>query len=156
MSSPTPVCRPPLKENISKTPACLYDGILINPTDRFYATAFPPHALWSVIDNYSKYLVSREGEIFSYRSNSYLKVIKTNTDNYMVNMMRDDGKRASKCVHRLVAESFLSNPKKYKFIRRKDGDKANYSFSNLYWSKNHNRYSNSAHANPANLVSKSN
>ena len=140
----------PLKENISHTPACLYDGILINPTDRFYATAFPP-LKWSAIDNYSKYLVSREGEIYSYRSNSYLKVIKNNTDNYMVNMMRDDGKRASKCVHRLVAESFLPNPKKYKFIRRKDGDKANYSFANLYWSKNHNRFSN-----PANLVSKSN
>jgi len=138
---------PPLKENISKFPACYFDGILINPTDRFYPTAFPP-SKWSVIDNYSKYLVSREGEIFSYRSNSYLTVLKNNTHNHVCNIVRDDGKPACKCVHRLVAEAFLHNPQKYKFIRRKDGDKDNYSLSNLYWSKNHNRHANPVHANP--------
>ena len=37
------------------------------------------------------------------------------------------------CVHRIVAESFISNPNKYPQVNHKDENKLNNNFNNLEW-----------------------
>jgi len=44
-----------------------------------------------------------------------------------------DGKRIIKFIHRLVAESFLENPKNLEQVNHKDGNKLNNCADNLEW-----------------------
>lgn len=44
-----------------------------------------------------------------------------------------DGKGKSVLVHRLVAIHFISNPNSYEQVNHIDGDKTNYTISNLEW-----------------------
>lgn len=43
------------------------------------------------------------------------------------------GKHVFRSVHRLLAETFLPNPKRYKYVHFKDGNKDNITVSNLEW-----------------------
>lgn len=52
---------------------------------------------------------------------------------YMLVDMRKDGKRYLKCVHRIVAETFIPNPENKPQVNHIDGNKANNSVSNLEW-----------------------
>lgn len=48
-------------------------------------------------------------------------------------MLSKGGKCTLKYVHKLVAESFIDNPKNYSFITHLDGDIKNNSVDNLAW-----------------------
>lgn len=52
---------------------------------------------------------------------------------YHVLTLFKDGCRHFRIVHRLVAEAFLENKKKYKEVNHKDLDKSNNHVSNLEW-----------------------
>jgi hypothetical protein len=52
---------------------------------------------------------------------------------YHVITLFKDGNRNFKIVHRLVAESFIENPKNYKEVNHKDLDKSNNNALNLEW-----------------------
>lgn len=58
---------------------------------------------------------------------------KNNFFKYWYFQLFKDGKRSKKPIHRLVAEYFIKNPKKYKYVLFRDGDLNNYSIENLEW-----------------------
>lgn len=78
------------------------------------------------------YQITDEGQVYSLRSNKYLKLRKDKDGYLLVNLYKDK-KSYTKKVHRLVAEAFLDNPENKKEINHIDCCRDNNSVSNLEW-----------------------
>ena len=78
------------------------------------------------------YSITSEGEVFSFRSNRYLKIQK-NGRHYAVHMTDSEGKERRVNVHRLVAETFIPNPDCLPHVLHRNDDRTNNSVDNLYW-----------------------
>lgn len=81
---------------------------------------------------YSHILVTECGAIYSQISKKFLKV-RTNTGGYLVVSITVDGKYKVERVHRLVAETYLSNTDNLPEVNHKDGIKTNNHVTNLEW-----------------------
>lgn len=68
-------------------------------------------------------------------SNCVRKIMKqrTSTNGYKRIKLCKEGRYYSKLVHRLVAETFLSNPKSKPQVNHRDGNKQNNCLENLEW-----------------------
>jgi hypothetical protein len=103
-------------------------------------------AVWKNIANYDEmYEVSCDGEIRS--KNRFTKsisgrkrfvigrVIKTkkNRDGYLFVTLSKNGQVQNLYVHRIVAETYISNPDNKPQVNHIDGDKKNNSVDNLEW-----------------------
>ena len=73
------------------------------------------------------YFASPSGNI--YNRHGDLMVGGVNRDGYRQVIVN----RKTKCVHRIVAETFLQNPQMLPCVNHKDGDKLNNSMDNLEW-----------------------
>ena len=80
-----------------------------------------------------KYLISKEGNVYSAKSKKILKPTK-NEKGYLSIELRKDGKRKRVKIHRLVAEIFIPNTYGRKEINHIDGNKENNCVENLEWS----------------------
>lgn len=89
----------------------------------------------------SNYSVSPDGKIYN-DNTGRLKVPAISKGYYKVDLYKD-GKRETKRIHRLVAESFIPNPNGLPEINHKDGNRLNNSIDNLEWV---NRSQNMIHA----------
>lgn len=77
------------------------------------------------------YAITENGEVWSYKSNKFLKGCPKN--GYKFVTLHKSG-IAQKCyVHRLVAETFIPNPNNFPCVNHKDEDKTNNCVSNLEW-----------------------
>ena len=94
------------------------------------------------------YACTTDGKIWSYRSNKFLKPSK-NKKGYLHVIFTKDDKRYDYRVHRLVAMTYIDNPKNKEQVNHIDGDKLNNYLSNLEWvtpeeniehAKNHNLF----------------
>lgn len=65
--------------------------------------------LWKRIDGYSDYWVSSIGEIYSTKSNKFLK-LKVGVNGYIEVCLFNNNDRKYLRVHRLVAQAFIPNP----------------------------------------------
>lgn len=56
-----------------------------------------------------------------------------NDRGYLKLHLKINGKRKTKYIHRLVAEAFIPNPKKYKEVNHIDSNPSNCNVNNLEW-----------------------
>lgn len=93
--------------------------------------------IWKDIEGYDGiYEISNFGNIKTRRrqgsKGGLLSPYKRPDGYYEVNLRKDNNSKLF-LLHRLVAETFIPNPKKYKYINHIDGNKKNNKISNLEW-----------------------
>ena len=85
------------------------------------------------IENYEGlYAITRDGRVWSYRSNKFLKPIDNGHGYYQINLCRE-GKGKNYLIHRLVAQAFIPNPERLPQVNHKDENPQNNCASNLEW-----------------------
>jgi hypothetical protein len=90
------------------------------------------------INGFNDYGVTKDGRVYSYLSHKYLKQ-DLSTGSYRVKLAKN-GKYHSKCVHMLVAEAYIDNPKEHQYVLHINDDIKNKQYNcvdNLRWSKYH-------------------
>jgi len=93
------------------------------------------YEIWKDIKGVDKgYKVSNMGRIMSSKSGVDI-ILKPYSagKNYCMVALRNNGGCKRMYVHRIVAQYFISNPKKYPEVNHIDGDKSNNKRSNLNW-----------------------
>jgi hypothetical protein len=80
---------------------------------------------------YSNYKINKEGNIINIKNGRPIKH-KKNEYSY-VHMTSDCGQRPSFSIHKLVATTFIPNPKNYPIINHIDENKFNNKVDNLEW-----------------------
>lgn len=91
--------------------------------------------IWKPIPNSNKYETSTEGNV------RHIRLRKTLKYSYATNgypQVKIDG--TSKCVHLLMADTFLRFREKHEEVHHKDENKSNCSLSNLEIIKTHNEH----------------
>lgn len=84
------------------------------------------------IPNYTLYMASDDGRVWSVRNKMFLKQRKR-SDGYMQVTLCEDGKRRQEYVHRLVAAAFVANPDGMNVVNHMDENRSNNVASNLEW-----------------------
>lgn len=86
------------------------------------------------IKNFSDYVVTDCGDVFSYKRNKKTKIKPQSQKNgYMHVMLWHNKTSKFKLVHRLVAEAFIPNPKNKPCINHKNGIRNDNRAENLEW-----------------------
>lgn len=100
------------------------------------------------IPGFNDYLISKNGDVYSTKTNKFLNPSRTK-DGYLKVSLRGNGKAYYFRVHKLVAMTYLDNPGNLSEVNHKDFDRTNNSLDNLEWishddnieySKNNNRF----------------
>lgn len=86
------------------------------------------------ISKYPAYNINKQGDVHSTLSNKLLTVYTAVTGYPTVDLVKvkGDGSNAVS-LHRLLAEAYIPNPNNLSEVNHVDGDKLNYSLSNLEW-----------------------
>lgn len=87
---------------------------------------------WRLVDGYDNYEVSNFGRVRNTKTSRVLKPSVSSVGYHNVNLFRD-GKIHYHTVHRLVAESFIPNPKHKAFVDHVDHNRLNNNVTNLRW-----------------------
>ena len=87
--------------------------------------------LKDVKDYEGEYAITRDGRVWSYKSNKFLKP-ELVRGYYYVSLYKE-GKGKNFRIHRLVAEAFIPNPDNKPQVNHLDENKLNNSVSNLEW-----------------------
>ena len=88
-----------------------------------------------IIENYSNYSISEDGEIVNIKFNRPL-VPHLNSQGYLEVQLSKDGKCKTKLIHRLVAQAFIPNPNNLPQVHHIDDDRQNCNVDNLKWGTN--------------------
>ena len=88
--------------------------------------------IWKPIKNYEhRYLISNLGDVKTIKTN---KILKPELRRGYLSVQLFDGiKYKHFSIHRLVAITFIDNPKNYLYINHKDENKQNNTVNNLEW-----------------------
>lgn len=100
-----------------------------------------------------RYAVTEDGRVWSYKKCDFLKWM-IGTHGYPCVELGTGSRKSKRCVksvHRLVAETFLPNPKRRPEVNHIDSNRANPHIKNLEWV---NRTENMAHANAKGRIPK--
>lgn len=85
------------------------------------------------IPGFEDYSATYCGKIYSHKSNKFLKPFKRNLRQEYLAVSLGKGKFSKLLVHRLIAKTFLPNPKNLPQINHLDGNPKNNAASNLEW-----------------------
>ena len=92
--------------------------------------------IWKDIKGYEQlYRISNLGNVFSVKLKREIGFIVPKTENYKTKyvILTKDGNKKRVAVHRLVAETFISNPNKLPQVDHVDTDPLNNRVENLRW-----------------------
>lgn len=95
--------------------------------------------IWKTIDGFPDYQISNEGRVQSKRSKSFWVGLKGGYDSdgyHIVLLYRNEGKRYTAKIHRLVAQAFIPNIDKKSAVNHINGNKKDNRVENLEWSTN--------------------
>ena len=81
---------------------------------------------------YQDYLASIDGKIYSMKSNLILSP-RIDKDGYEEVSIMIDAKQTSKTVHRIIADTWIPNPKNLPFVNHKNGNRSDNRVINLEW-----------------------
>ena len=87
--------------------------------------------MWRKVYGFDDYLCNEQGEIYSLKRNRILK--GRSMKGYRRVVLMKNGKQIDALVHRLIAQTFIPNPKNKPEVNHKDGNKENNSVFNLEW-----------------------
>lgn len=79
------------------------------------------------------YAYANKGRRYRVTKEQLLIPAPTGENHYLCVTLYKDGKKRTKAIHRLVAETFIPNPFNLTQVNHKDEDKSNNSVSNLEW-----------------------
>lgn len=84
------------------------------------------------IPGFEEYLISKEGQVYSTKTNKFFNPSKTK-DGYLKVALRANNKAYYFRVHKLVAMTYLDNPNNLPEVNHKDFNKSNNCLDNLEW-----------------------
>jgi len=84
------------------------------------------------IQGYENYTISEDGKVYNKKFKRYLKGYK-DVEGYLRIFLRNDDKKQTYRIHRLVALHYIDNPEDKPTVDHKDRDKLNNNVSNLRW-----------------------
>ena len=88
--------------------------------------------LKDIKDYEGEYAITRDGRVWSYKSNKFLKPVLDKDGYHKVNLHKDKKMKTFR-IHRLVADAFIPNPKGLPQVNHKDENKSNNCVENLEW-----------------------
>lgn len=87
---------------------------------------------WKKVNGFTKYEVSNFGRVRNIHTKE-LKAIRKTKTGYCITDLKENGKKKTAYIHRLVAEAFVENAFYLPCINHKDENKANNHADNLEW-----------------------
>lgn len=91
---------------------------------------------WKPIAGFPNYAVSNKGRVKNIETDKIQNISNVNCDNYYyVRIINTKNKKKINYIHHLVADAFIPNPKKYRFIEHINGDIRDNRVENLKWVK---------------------
>jgi len=85
------------------------------------------------VEGFPNYIISEDGNVFSLKSNKYLKPFKNKDTNYYMVILYNGSIRKIKYLHRLIAIHFIKNSNDLPEVDHMDSDKSNNCVENLRW-----------------------
>jgi len=86
-----------------------------------------------ILDDFPMYTVDRLGNVWSFYTRQFVKHQQQARNGYVYVTLYNKGKCRRVLLHRLVAETYLSNPFNLPCVNHKDENKLNNSVDNLEW-----------------------
>lgn len=86
-----------------------------------------------VVKGFENYLINTLGKVYSKYSNKYIKTNFIGNSGYYQVKLRINGRQVNKSLHRLLAETFIPNPNKFRTINHINGNKLDNRLENLEW-----------------------
>lgn len=87
------------------------------------------------IKGFEEYGIDKSGNVYSFKNKKVLKPSK-NHKGYLQVCITINGKKITKRIHRLVAETFIPREDGKEQVNHKDGNKTNNNIYNLEWCTN--------------------
>lgn len=85
-----------------------------------------------IINYEGLYGITMDGQVWSYRSNKFLKP-KVKNSGYLEITLSKNGIKKTCLIHRLVAEAYIPNPDNLPQVSHKDESRDNNCVDNLFW-----------------------
>lgn len=87
--------------------------------------------IWKTIEEFPNYAISNKGEVINKKTKRILK--QSNVGGYLKVSLFDNEKKTIKSIHKLLANTFISNPDNLPIVDHIDNDTMNNSLENLRW-----------------------
>lgn len=101
--------------------------------DDYTADSYYMDELWKQVYGFPDYYVSNKGRLYSFKSNNFVSGTPNIRTGHVDVSLWVNSIRHRRLLHRLVAETFIPNPKRYPIVRHLDDDPLNNEVDNLSW-----------------------